>query len=223
VVTVVTFVARRPGMAVAAFLAHWRTRHPDVVRRLPGIRRYVQSHVVPAMYAKGEPAWDGIAEIWADDTDALRAMAASPAHAEVQADEARFLDRARTGFIVTEERVVADGAVGEAAVKAVELLTRRPGLGVEAFQAHWHGPHAALAARVPGLRRYVASATRAAAYRSGRAPAYDGAALLWFDSMDALKAAGASAEYRALVADRDAFLAPGAPPFLLTREHVIVG
>ena len=222
-VKVLTFLSRKAGMPVEEFQAYWRTRHPDVVTRLPGIRRYVQSHVLPAMYAKGEPLHDGIAEVWAEDTDALRAMTRSPVHAELVADEARFIDRARMGFIVTEDHVVTDGPVPGDAVKAVELLSRKPGLAVEAFQDHWRSAHAALAARIPGLRRYVVSATRAAAYGAGRSPAYDGAALLWFDSMDALRAAGASAEYRAVVADRAAFLTPGAPPFLVTREHVIVG
>ena len=221
-VKVLTFLSRKAGMPVEEFQAYWRTRHPDAVTRLPGIRRYVQSHVLPAMYAKGEPLHDGIAEVWAEDTDALRAMTRSPVHAELQADEARFIDRARMEFIVTEDHVVTDGPVPVGAVKAVELLSRKPGLAVEAFQDHWRA-HAALAARIPGLRRYVVSATRAAAYGAGRSPAYDGAALLWFDSMEALRAAGASAEYRAVVADRAAFLTPAAPPFLVTREHVIVG
>jgi hypothetical protein len=46
---------------------------------------------------------------------------------------------------------------------------------------------------------------------------------MWFDSADALKAAGGSPEYKALVADRVNFLAPGQPPFLLTTEYVVVG
>jgi uncharacterized protein (DUF1330 family) len=71
--------------------------------------------------------------------------------------------------------------------------------------------------------RYVISATRPSADAAGRAPAYDGAALMWFESGDALRTAAASAEYKAMVADRAQFLAPGQPPFLLTKEYVIVG
>lgn len=219
-VKVLTFIHRKPGMAVDAFQEYWRTRHPDVVTRLPGIRRYVQSHVLPTAYAKGQPPYDGIAEVWADDTEALRAMTRGAVHADLVADEARFIDRARMGFIVTDEHGVVDGAGGM--VKAVEFLARRPDLAVEAFQRHWREAHAPLAATVPGLRRYVISATRASAYAAGRSPAWDGVALLWFDGMETLGAAARSPEYRALVDDRDAFLAPGAPPFLLTREHVIV-
>jgi uncharacterized protein (TIGR02118 family) len=222
-VKVLTFLKRKTGMPVAEFQEYWRTRHPDVVRRLPGVRRYVQSHVLPTAYAKGEPLHDGIAEVWADDTDALRAMTRGPAHADVQADEAVFIDRSRMGILVTEEHVGRQGAVGPEGVKAVEFFTRRADLAPEAFQRHWRERHAPLGAKVPGLRRYVASATRLSAYAAGRAPAYDGAASMWFDSGDALRAAAGSAEYAALVADRVHFLAAGSPPFILTREFVIVG
>jgi hypothetical protein len=44
---------------------------------LPGIRRYVQSHTRGEGYRKGEPVYDGIAEIWFDDPGAMRAL--SPA------------------------------------------------------------------------------------------------------------------------------------------------
>ena len=220
-VKVLTFINRKAGMPVDEFQEYWRTRHPLVVTRLPGIRRYVQSHVLPETYAKREPVYDGIAEVWADDTDSLRAMTKSAVHPDLIADEAKFIDRARMGIIVTDELVVKDGPTH--GVKAIEFFTRKPDLAVDAFRQHWQGPHAALAARIPEIRRYVASATRSSAYAAGRTPAYDGAALMWFDSPEALKAAGGSPEYRALVGDRVNFLAPGAPPFILTREHRIVG
>jgi uncharacterized protein (TIGR02118 family) len=219
-VKALTFIKRRAGMSVEEFQTYWRTHHPGAVTKLPGIRRYVQSHVLPTAYGKGEPVHDGIAEVWADDTNALRAMTQSPAYAAVVADEAKFIDRARMGVLVTEEHVVKDGT---GSLKVIEFFNRRQDLGVEAFQRRWRDEHAVLATRVPGVRRYVISATRASAYASGREPAYDGAASMWFDSADALKAAGGSPEYKALVADRVNFLAPGQPPFLLTTEYVVVG
>ena len=91
-VKALTFLKRKAGMSVAEFQEYWRTRHREVVIQLPGVRRYVQSHVLPAAYAKSEPVHDGIAEVWADDTDALRAMTGSPEHTRVQADEAQFID-----------------------------------------------------------------------------------------------------------------------------------
>src|ERR1700741_1858970 len=100
-VKVLTFLKRKPDMPVEEFQRYWLTRHPAVVVRLPGVRRYVQSHTLATAYRKGEPVYDGIAEVWADDTDALRAMTRGPAHADVEADEAEFIDRSTMGLIVT--------------------------------------------------------------------------------------------------------------------------
>jgi uncharacterized protein (TIGR02118 family) len=220
-VKVLTFINRKAGMPVDEFQEYWRTRHPLVVTRLPGIRRYVQSHVLPETYAKREPVYDGLAEVWADDTDSLRAMTKSAVHPDLIADEARFIDRARMAILVTDEHVAKEGPTD--GVKAIELFTRKADVAIGTFQQHWRDAHAALAARVPGVRRYVASATRARAYAAGRTPSYDGAALMWFDSKEALTAAAGTSEYAALVMDRANFLAPGPPPFMLTREHRIVG
>ena len=220
-VKVLTLINRKAGIPVGEFQHYWLTRHPLVVTRLPGIRRYVQSHVLPETYATREPVYDGMAEVWADDTDSLRAMTKSAVHPDLVADEERFIDRARMAIIVTDDHVVKEGP--EAGVKAIELFTRRSGMAVETFRQHWRGRHAVLAAAIPSVRRYVMSATRVGAYATARAPAYDGAALMWFDSPNALTAAAASPEYRALVADRVNFLSPGPPPFIVTREHRILG
>jgi uncharacterized protein (TIGR02118 family) len=222
-VKVLTFIKRKRGMPVDEFQTYWRTQHPKAVTRLPGIRRYVQSHVLPESYAKREPTYDGIAEVWADDTDAFRAMTKSPAHPDLIADEARFIDRGQMGIIVTEEHVAKNDEPDVTALKGIEFFTKKPELSVEAFQHYWKTAHAALASRIPGVSRYVVSATRASAYAAGRTPAYDGAASMWFASGDALKAAGGSPEYQALMADRANFLSAGYPPFIVTREHVIVG
>ena len=222
-VKVVTFLKRKAGMSVEDFQRYWRTRHPQVVVRLPGVRRYVQSHTLASAYRKGEPVYDGIAEVWAEDTDALRAMTRSPENAKVQADEAHFIDRATMGFLVTEEQVVVEGAVTPEAVKAVEFLSRKAGTSVDEFQRHWREGHAKILAGIPGLRRCVLSATRRAAYEAGRAPAHDGVTSMWFASPDALRSAASSPDYATAVADRERFLAPGQPPFIVTQEHVIVG
>jgi uncharacterized protein (TIGR02118 family) len=222
-VKVVTFLKRKAGMSVEDFQRYWRTRHPAAVVRLPGIRRYVQSHTLASSYRKGEPVYDGIAEVWADGTDALRAMTRSPDNAGVQADEAQFIDRTTMGFLVTEEQVVVEGAVKADAVKAVEFLSRKAGASVEEFQRHWRESHAKILTGIPGLRRCVLSATRRSAYEAGRLPAHDGVTSMWFDSPEALRAAASSPDYAAAVADRERFLAPGQPPFIVTQEHVIVG
>ena len=216
-----SFFKRRSGMSVEAFQAYWRTRHPEVVIRLSGLRRYVQSHTLPGASRKGEPVYDGIAEVWFDDTQAMRALAGTPAYAAVQADEAAFIERATMGLIVTEDHVVTDGPAPAGGVKNVEFLTRRPDLTVEAFQRYWREVHGPLAGRIPVIRRYVQSHTRRSAYERGRVPRWDGAALTWFDDTQAMRASASSPEYAAVRADEPNFIAPDSP-FIITREHVIV-
>jgi len=222
-VKVITFIKRKPGMPVEEFQGYWRTRHPEVVTRLPGVRRYVQSHTLLSAYQRGNPAYDGIAEVWADDTAALRAMTQSPVHSELQADEARFIDRTSMGVIITEDHVVKEGAAApDTAVKSVDFLVRKAGLQLEEFQRHWLMVHGPIAAAIPALRRYVQSHTRRSAYEAGRVPAYDGAAITWYDSTDEFRAAAAGAEYARVAADGPEFLAMDRVRSILTREHVIV-
>jgi len=221
-VKAVSFFTRKAGMSVEAFQAYWRSVHPDVVVKLSGIRRYVQSHTLPSGYRTREPVYDGIAEIWFDDTAAMRALAGTPAYAAVQADEAKFIDGSTMGLIITEEHVIKDGPMPANGVKNVEFVTRKPGMPIDRFQQYWHGVHGPLAARIPGVRRYVQSHTRRAAYEAGRAPRYDGVAITWFDDTQAMRVSAATPEYARVRADEANFIAPDLP-FIITTEHPIIG
>ena len=190
--------------------------------RLPGIRRYVQSHTRPAGYRTGTPVWDGIAEVWFDDGRAMHALRGSPEMAAVEADEPRFIDRAATRVIATDEHVIKNEPVPAGAAKNVELVTRKPGLAVAEFQRYWRDIHGPLAAQIPMIRRYVQSHTRASAYERGRTPAYDGVAITWFDDTQAMRASAATAQYARVRADEANFIAPGALPIIITTEHVIL-
>jgi uncharacterized protein (TIGR02118 family) len=221
VVKAVARFKRRPGMAVEEFQAYWRTRHPEVVTRLAGVRRYVQSHTRLSAYRTGEPPYDGIAELWFDDTAAIHALRGTPALAAVQADEARFIDRATMGLVIATDHVVVDGPVPAGAAKGIGFVRRKPGMAPEAFQRHWRDVHGPLGAALPGLRRYVQSHTRLAAYAGGREPAWDGLALSWLDDSAAWRTATASPEWERAKADDPNFIAAGPIPFIMAVEHVI--
>lgn len=220
-ITVAAFFKRRPGSSVEAFQDYWRTHHADLARELPGLRRYVQSHTLPGIYRLREPAYDGVALLEFDDTDALRAVAASAAFQKVKADEANFMDTKSYGEIVTEAHIIKDGSVPDGAVKNIEFVKRRPDLDVVAFQKHWREIHGPLGAAIPPVLRYVQCHTRAAAYRGGRTPIYDGLALTWFADTDAMRRSAETPEYRATRADEANFVAAELD-FIITREHRIV-
>jgi hypothetical protein len=85
---------------------------------------------------------------------------------------------------------------------------------------------------VLGIRRYVQVHTLETpvneALRRGRGGpgAYDGVAELWFDSLDALAAAGATPEGRAagrrLVEDERTFIDLARSPVMVAAEHDII-
>lgn len=222
-IKIVYFFKRKPGISVEDFQAHWRTTHAELIAALPGIRRYVQNHTLPSAYRKGEPAFDGVAESWFEDTQVLKALASSPQYAAVLADEPRFIDRASMGSIITEEHVLKDGPVPQGGIKTVDLVTRKPPMSIDAFFKYWLEAHGPLVAASSVVRRYVQSHTRRAIYETGRTPAYDGAAMLWFDDMQSLRTAAATPEFERMRTDVASFVAREKSPSVIAAEHVVLG
>jgi len=222
-VKIVIFFKRLPGMSVAAFQEYWRTRHAALIAVLPGIRRYVQNATLDSAYRKGEPPFDAVAESWFDDTQAMKTLAGTPQYAAVLADEPNFIDRSTMGSIITEEHVVKDGQPGAEAVKSIDLVTHKAQMPIDEFFRYWREQHAPLVAAAPAVRRYVQSHTRRSIYAGGRAPAYDGAAMSWYDSTQALREAAATPEFARLREDVEKFIARERSPFVLARENVVLG
>jgi len=98
--TMLVFVRRRPDLAPDAFHAYWRDVHGPFGARIPGVRRYVQHHAIAKLYASGrQPVYDGVAQTWFDDLEAMRAAAGTGERAATHADEANFL-AGRSPFVV---------------------------------------------------------------------------------------------------------------------------
>ena len=90
------------------------------------------------------------------------------------------------------------------------LIKKKPQWSADDFRRYWLEHHGALAAKLPGLRRYeqnhvVDQAQRGISYERGPEQ-LDGFSMLWFDNEDAMRAAIATDAGRALVADEDHFI-----------------
>ena len=222
-VKTITFIKRKPGMNLDEFGQYWRTKHAPIVTKLPGLRRYIQCHTIPSGYRNGEPAFDGVAEVWFDSTGAMRETANTAEYRAVRADEPNFLDMSKMDFVITEERVQKDATADPSMVHLVEFVKRKPGMEVEAFQRHWREIHGPLGAKIPQVRRYVQCHVRPAAYRDGRQPPYDGVAEVWFDSTAAMRESATTPEYRAVRADEPNFIDTARPfPFIITRDFLVL-
>jgi uncharacterized protein (TIGR02118 family) len=101
-------LVRKPGMTHEQFMKHWVDVHAPLALKVPGIRRYVQSHIVEERRRPDIPAIgldvDGIAELWYDDRDAMARAGASPEMKALHADGALFIGRIQS--YVVEELVV---------------------------------------------------------------------------------------------------------------------
>lgn len=221
---VTTLFKRRPGMSVEDFQRHWRDEHASIARAAAELQRYVQSHTLLQGYSKGERAYDGVSEMWFASREAFRAAHADASYATALArDEARFVDLSKKVLMPVETNVIKAGGVPANAVKNIEFVNRRPGMDLTVFRSYWRNVHGPLASQIELLRRYEQDHLRLEEYEHGAMPAFDGLAVTWFESTAHMKQGAQTEIYARTRADEPNFLPDGHLPFIVSREHVIVG
>lgn len=89
-------------------------------------------------------------------------------------------------------------------IKRLTIWRPREGVSREAAVAQWRGSHVRLVEQVPGVRRYVQDQSLVGP--DGREPGCAGVGELWFDSLEAAKAALATPEWQAVIADASTFM-----------------
>ena len=100
-------ISKKPNMSVEEFQRYWREVHAPIAGAIPGLRRYVQCHVVPATYGgRTAPGFDGAAELWWDSIEDMRAAMGSPEVVAALEDEKNFIDHTRVASFVTTENAV---------------------------------------------------------------------------------------------------------------------
>jgi uncharacterized protein (TIGR02118 family) len=91
---------RKPGLSHEQCLTEWsRERHTSIVRKTPGLTRWIQNHVGTP---PSEATPDGIGELWFDSAAAME----SAEMAAAVEDARRFLDMERSYAVVVVERRV---------------------------------------------------------------------------------------------------------------------
>jgi uncharacterized protein (TIGR02118 family) len=113
----ISLLARKEGMTREQFTRHWLDVHAPLAHAVPGLRRYVQSHIIEEFHRPDIPAAsvevDGIAELWFADRAAMQRALASPEMQALHADGALFIGRIAT--FVVEEKVIIPRAPTPAA------------------------------------------------------------------------------------------------------------
>ena len=98
----VVLIRRRPDMDLQQFRRYWREKHAPIAAKIPGLRKYVQDHVI--VMPDGTPAsFDGVAELWFDDETSIEQVMASPEMQAAAADNENFLDVTRIEVLIVDE------------------------------------------------------------------------------------------------------------------------
>ena len=77
-VKIIYCITKKPGMSEDEFHRYWKQTHGPIAARIPGLRRYVQSHTHPSSAKMWRSSFDGAAEVWFDDMASLEAALGSP-------------------------------------------------------------------------------------------------------------------------------------------------
>jgi hypothetical protein len=252
----ITFLLRKkPELSAESFYRYWLEEHGPLVashaRRL-NVLRYVQVHTLedPAnarmAEARGgmEPPYDGVAELWFENREALLAGAGTDggrrAGAELLEDEARFIDLPNSPIWLAHEfpqvNPTPENLVARERDTLVKLYfpVRQPReTSLRDAQVDWysnHGPLIRSQAAGSGIQRYVqvhrVEDEFEAALRRSRGTEtepYMGHAELWFDrtaltvSTPERQAAG-----RRAIEDERRFIDFSRSCMWLAKEHVLV-
>ena len=100
---------KKDGMSVEEFRKYWIDVHGNLGSRLPGLRRYVQSHLIDEAYLYSRPHFDGVAQLWFDSVDVMRSAFDSPQGKALGEDGPKFTDMAALRWFVAQEHIVIDG------------------------------------------------------------------------------------------------------------------
>jgi uncharacterized protein (TIGR02118 family) len=215
-IRLVFVLRRKPGMTLAEFQQYWRDVHGPLVAKHAttlDIHRYVQVHTLDdavndqlaGARGKMEPPYDGVAELWWKNREALAASfgsgAGKTADRELLEDEARFIDLPNSPLWFayeypqvnpTPEEMVA--REHSALVKLFFCLRHPTNLSLEEAQLYWrtnHGPTIRGFAHGMRLKRYLqvhrcedSLEQQLRASRGTCVAPYTGHAEAWFDRVD---------------------------------------
>ncbi len=185
----VALLVRKDGMSHDEFVDYWQNNHTEIARDIEGVVKY--STVLPVTPDAAE--FDGLAELYFEDLDALHDALGSEGSRDYDPDkgkakEARedvdnFLaleDRPRfIGEVVTQKDEV--GGDTDGLYKHSAFLVRQEGMSHEEFVDYWQNNHTEIAREIEGVVKYdtVLPVTP-------EESEFDGIAELYFEDLDAL-------------------------------------
>ena len=100
----VVVLYRRPDLSEEQFHENLRNEHGRLAQCLPGLRRYIQNHVVSDSN-RPHPGWDAVVELFWDDWAAMEAAWKTPEGQRATRHLVEFVDLSRSSWSMVNEEV----------------------------------------------------------------------------------------------------------------------
>jgi uncharacterized protein (TIGR02118 family) len=159
VIKLFAFLRRKPELTREEFFRYWRDVHAPLLLHDAELAGYVRRYVlnlaisgadVPVMTFSD---FDGVAEVWFESLDDLRAAVGAPGHQRASASSSeRFVDRDRSIRLAAKESIQFDRGFGQ--VKFIGLSRRPDGWSHDEWCRYWIDVHGPLAHGIPEFTRY---------------------------------------------------------------------
>ena len=176
-INAITIIKKKQGLTYEKFQNYWKNEHAEIVTRSPLVGTYVQSHPIYNDELTFEDTIDGIAEIWFEDTNAMRSLAATKEYRDIQDDEKVFIDGSAVRLIIAEDIITVEGDVSD--YKLIIFMNKSSNVELTDFRNDLVDKASHYSKK--NLNRVKVSLPKIAGYKGDKSPAWDAILTFWLD------------------------------------------
>ena len=168
-INAITIIKKKQGLTYEKFQNYWKNEHAEIVTRSPLVGTYVQSHPIYNDELTFEDTIDGIAEIWFEDTNAMRSLAATNQYKDIQDDEKVFIDGSAVRLIIAEDIITVEGDVSD--YKLIIFMNKSSNVELTDFRKELVDMASQYSKK--NVNRMKVSLPKTAGYKGDKSPAWD--------------------------------------------------
>ena len=176
-INAITIIKKKQGLTYEKFQNYWKNEHAEIVTRSPLVGTYIQSHPIYNDELTFEDTIDGIAEIWFDDTNAMRSLAATKEYKDIQDDEKVFIDGSSVRLIIAEDIITVEGDVSD--YKLIIFMNKSSNVELTDFRKELVDMASQYSKK--NVNRMKVSLPKIAGYKGDKSPAWDAILTFWLD------------------------------------------
>ena len=176
-INAITIIKKKQGLTYEKFQNYWKNEHAEIVTRSRLVGTYVQSHPIYNDELTFEDTIDGIAEIWFEDTNAMRSLAATKEYKDIQDDEKVFIDGSAVRLIIAEDIITVEGDVSD--YKLIIFMNKSSNVELTDFRKELVDMASQYSKK--NVHRMKVSLPKTAGYKGDKSPAWDAILTFWLD------------------------------------------